>query len=38
LLKIAKRVGVEFRWLGLRYVPPGVVAVLKEKSVGYVEE
>jgi hypothetical protein len=38
LLKIAKRVGVEFRWLGLRYVPPGVVAMLKEGGVGYVEE
>jgi hypothetical protein len=38
LLKIAKRVGVEFRWLGLRYVPPGVVAMLKERGVGYVEE
>ncbi len=38
LLKIAKRVGVEFRWLGLRYVPPGVVAMLKERGGGYVEE
>jgi hypothetical protein len=38
LLKIAKRVGVEFRWFGLRYVPPGVVAMLKEGGVGYVEE
>jgi hypothetical protein len=38
LLKIAKRVGVEFRWLGLRYVPPGVVAMLKEGGGGYVEE
>ncbi len=38
LLKIAKRVGVEFRWFGLRYVPPGVVAMLKERGVGYVEE
>jgi energy-coupling factor transporter ATP-binding protein EcfA2 len=38
LLKIAKRVGVEFRWLGLRYVPPGVVAMLKEGGVGYVKE
>jgi len=38
LLKIAKRVGVEFRWFGLRYVPPGVVAMLKERGGGYVEE
>ncbi|NAZ32812.1 MAG: hypothetical protein GU356_00710, partial [Pyrobaculum sp.] len=38
LLKIAKRVGVEFRWLGLRYVPPGVAAMLKERGGGYVEE
>jgi energy-coupling factor transporter ATP-binding protein EcfA2 len=38
LLKIAKRVGVEFRWFGLRYVPPGVVAMLKEGGGGYVEE
>ncbi len=38
LLKIAKRVGVEFRWLGLRYVPPGVVTMLKESGGGYVEE
>jgi hypothetical protein len=38
LLKIAKRVGVEFKWLGLRYVPPGVVAMLKERGGGYVEE
>jgi tRNA A37 threonylcarbamoyladenosine biosynthesis protein TsaE/RNA processing factor Prp31 len=38
LLKIAERVGVEFRWFGLRYVPPGVVAMLKEGGGGYVEE
>ena len=38
MLKIAKRVGVEFRWLGLRYVPPGLVAMLKERGGGYVEE
>jgi catechol 2,3-dioxygenase-like lactoylglutathione lyase family enzyme len=38
LLKIAKRVGVEFKWLGLKYVPPGVVAMLKERGGGYVEE
>jgi len=38
LLKIAKRVGAEFRWFGLKYVPPGVVAMLKERGVGYVEE
>jgi len=38
LLKIAKKVGVEFRWFGMRYVPPGVVAMLKEGGVGYVEE
>ncbi len=38
LLKIAERVGVEFRWLGLRYVPPGVVAMLKEKGGRDVEE
>jgi hypothetical protein len=38
LLKIAKRVGVEFRWFGLEYVPPGVAAMLKERGVGYVEE
>jgi len=37
LLKIAERVGVEFRWFGLRYVPPGVVAMLKERGGGYVE-
>jgi len=38
LRKIAEGVGVEFRWLGLRYVPPGVVAMLKEGGEGYVEE
>jgi KaiC/GvpD/RAD55 family RecA-like ATPase len=38
LLRIAERVGVEFRWFGLRYVPPGVVAMLKEGGGGYVEE
>jgi len=38
LLKIAKRVGVEFRWLGLKYVPPGIAAMLKERGGGYVEE
>ena len=37
-LKIAKRVGVEFRWLGLEYVPPGVVAMLKERGGEYMEE
>jgi len=38
LLKIAKGVGVEFKWLGLNYVPPGVAAMLKEKGKEYVEE
>ncbi|NAZ33301.1 MAG: hypothetical protein GU356_03265, partial [Pyrobaculum sp.] len=38
VLEVAKRVGVEFRWLGLRYVPPGVVAMLREGGEGYVEE
>ena len=38
LLEVAKRVGVEFRWLGLRYVPPGVVAMLRERGERYVEE
>ena len=38
VLEVAKRVGVEFRWLGLEYVPPGVVAMLKEGGEGYVEE
>jgi len=38
LLEVAKRVGVEFRWLGLGYVPPGVVAMLREGGEGYVEE
>jgi hypothetical protein len=38
LLEVAKKVGVEFRWLGLRYVPPGVVAMLRERGERYVEE
>jgi len=38
LRKIAEGVGVGFRWLGLEYVPPGVVAMLKEGGEGYVEE
>jgi hypothetical protein len=38
LLEVAKKVGVEFKWLGLKYVPPGVAAMLKEKGEGYVEE
>ncbi|MFZ8811757.1 MAG: hypothetical protein ACO2PN_27125, partial [Pyrobaculum sp.] len=38
LLKIAKKIGVEFRWFGLEYVSPGVVAMLKERGGGYVEE
>ena len=38
LLEVAKKVGVEFKWLGLRYVPPGVAAMLKEKGKEYVEE
>ncbi|MFP3252025.1 MAG: hypothetical protein RXO32_09915 [Thermoproteus sp.] len=38
LLEVAKKVGVEFRWLGLEYVPPGVVAMLRERGEGYVEE
>jgi len=38
LSKIARRVGVEFKWLGLEYVPPGVAAMLKERGEDYVEE
>ncbi|MDT7870775.1 MAG: hypothetical protein RQ839_11415 [Thermoproteus sp.] len=38
LRKIAEGVGVGFRWLGLGYVPPGVVAMLREGGEGYVEE
>jgi len=38
LRKIAEGVGVGFGWLGLEYVPPGVVAMLKEGGEGYVEE
>jgi tRNA A37 threonylcarbamoyladenosine biosynthesis protein TsaE len=38
LLKVAERVGVKFKWLGLEYVPPGVAAMLKERGEDYVEE
>jgi len=38
LLKAAERVDVEFKWLGLEYVPPGVAAMLKERGEDYVEE
>jgi hypothetical protein len=38
LLKVAERVGVRFKWLGLEYVPPGVAAMLKEQGEDYVEE
>jgi hypothetical protein len=38
LLKVAERVGVKFKWLGLECVPPGVAAMLKERGEDYVEE
>jgi hypothetical protein len=38
LLKVAERVGVKFKWLGLEYAPPGVAAMLKERGEDYVEE